>query len=52
MGQAAADQTKPFQEKYEAREIFNILCGEIQNSWLEKSSVVKTAKALLHNRLG
>lgn len=52
MGQPAADETKPFAEKYEAREILTTLAGEIKESWLEKSAVIKAAKALIHNRLG
>ena len=52
MGKAAADETKPFAEKYEAREILTNLAAEIQDAWLGKSVVVKAAKALIHNRLG
>jgi len=52
MGKPAADETKPFQEKYEAREILNELINEIKESWLTQSAVVKTVKALLYNRLG
>ena len=52
MCKAAADETKPFAEKYEAREILETMLGEIKQSWLDKSDVMKAVKALIYNRLG
>lgn len=52
MCKGAADQTKPFQEKYEARTILETLTQEIQQQWLDKSSVMRAVKALIYNRLG
>ena len=52
MCKPSADETKPFQEKYEAREILETLRDEIKASWLEKTSVMKAVKALIYNRLG
>ena len=52
MCKSAADQTKPFAEKYEAREILETLLGEMKQSWLDKSDMMKAVKALIYNRLG
>lgn len=52
MGQAAADESRPFQEKYEAREMLKDLCNEVKESWLGQSAVMKAVKALIFNRLG
>ena len=52
MCKSAADETRPFAEKYEAREILETLLSEIQESWLEQSEVFKFVKALIYNRLG
>ena len=35
MCKSAADESRPFAEKYEAREILETLLSEIQESWLE-----------------
>ena len=48
----AADKAKPFQEKYEAREILQTMASEIKPTWLEQSDLVKVVKALIYNRLG
>ena len=48
----AADETKPFQEKYEARDILEAIASEIKPTWLEQSDVVRTVKALIYNKLG
>ena len=52
MCKPAATETKPFAEKYEAREILETMLKEIKEEWLEKSDVVKIVKALIYNRLG
>lgn len=52
MCKAATDITKPFAEKYEARTILETLAHEIQQEWLDKSSVIRAVKALIYNRLG
>ena len=48
----AADEAKPFQEKYEAREILQTMASEIKPTWLEQSDLIKVVKALIYNRLG
>ena len=48
----AKDERKPFQEKYDAREILQSLVKGIKEEWLEQSDVVRIAKALIYNRLG
>lgn len=52
MCKAAADETKPFAEKYEAREIMEGMLSEIKQEWIDKSDVMKAVKALIYNRLG
>lgn len=52
MCRGAADETRPFQEKYEAREVLETMAKEIKAEWLEQSDVVKIVKALLYNRIG
>ena len=52
MCRKAADEAKPFQEKYDAREILQKLADEIKPAWLEQSDVIKVVKALIYNRLG
>lgn len=52
MCRAASDEKKPFQEKYEAREVLETMAKEIKEEWLAKSDVVKIVKALIYNRLG
>ena len=52
MCKPAADEKKPFQEKYDAREFLEGLRDGIKESWFEQSDVMKAAKALIHNKLG
>ena len=52
MCKAAADEKKPFAEKYEAREILESMLKEIKASWIEQSDVIKAVKAFIYNRLG
>ena len=52
MCKPAKDHTKPFAEKYEAREILESMLGQIKQTWLDQSDVMKAVKALIYNRLG
>jgi len=51
MLQPAAEENKPFEEKYQAREKLNKLLDAIKPEW-EESQVIKCFKALLLHRLG
>ena len=54
MGLAAADEKKPFEEKYQARALLEAMTKELEGKqeWLDQSMLIKCAKALLYNKLG
>ena len=54
MGLAAADEKKPFEEKYQARALLEAMTKDLEGKqeWLDQSMLIKCAKALLLNKLG
>ena len=49
-----ADEKKPFEEKYQARDLLEKLLKDLEDKqdWLEQSQLIRCAKALIFNKLG
>ena len=47
----AEDETKPFDEKYQARDKLETLLEQIKPEW-EKSQIIRCAQGLILHRLG
>ena len=54
MGLPAADEKKPFEEKYQARALLEAMTKDIEGKqeWLDQSMLIKCAKATILNKLG
>ena len=54
MGLPAADEKKPFEEKYQARALLEALTKDLEGKqeWLDQSMLIRCGKATILNKLG